>query len=306
MKKYCILILLLSVLYTKENPKKFYKELVPDQKKEGWDIGFDNISIDFSSTSIKNQESYQNFSSTYFQGNSQIIAEGNLFFHSNYYAKQFVIFNLLFAEYGRNIIFPKDSPIIDNTTLDRIFISTDYTQKIWNFQSLGGFDMGPFLQFSYQTQFVAPKTRDRTKILSLSTGLKLFDGKYIKNLNVGLFGEENFTYASPSESFGFNLGVRGEYAFNEHVKWLGYLNFKQYFFNNFPREYSPQSQLELSTKIETSLLKYFFISPFINFYFLKGQYLKTPATSLIIGVSLSYKQTYIRAKAQDETQNSEN
>ncbi len=298
MKKVYFFIFIFSLLLAKENPKKFYEDLAPDDKKEGWDIGFDNISLNFSSTSINNQENYQNFSNTNFQGNSQILAEGKLFFHSNFYAQKFVIFNLIFAEYGRNIIKPKNAPKIDNTTLDRIFISTDYTQKIWNFDTLGGFDMGPFIQLSYQTQFMSPPTRDRTKILNLNPGLKLFDGKYLKSLNFSIFGEENFTYSSPTQSIGFNLFMQAQYPFNEHVKWLSTLNFKQYFFNNYPRNFSPQSEFEFHNKIETSLIRHLFIAPYISFYLLKGQYFKTPATNLIIGISLSYKQTYTKAKVK--------
>lgn len=296
MKKRCLLLIFFAFLQAAEDPKKFYQDINPDKEKRGWDIGFDNISLNFSSTSINNQTLYQNFSSTYFQGSSQIVAEGNLFFHSNFYAEKFVIFNILFAEYGRSIIYPTDEPKTDNTTLDRIYISTDYTQRLWNFPELGGFDVGPFVELSYQTQFARPETRNRTQILNVDTGIKLFDAKYIKSFSMGVFGQDNFTYTYPVQGAGFNLEFFTKYPFNPHTAWSTHLNFRHYWFNNYPRSYSPQIDLELTTKIDAAISSYFSVAPFINFYLLKGSYLKTPATSLIIGVSLSYQQSYHKPK----------
>ncbi len=279
-----------------QDPKKYYSALTPDTQKLGWDIGFDRISVDFSSTSMKNQQAYQNFSNTYFGGNSQLLFEGNLFFHSNYYAPKFVIFNFAFGEYGRNIISPRNSPKIDNTTLDKVFLGSDYTYRAWNFDALGGFDLGPFVQLSYQTQFTRPQTRDRTQILALNAGFKLFDNPYLKTLNLSLFGEENFTYSTPTESMGLSLSLKGEYGFNDFVKIKGFLDFKQYLYNNLPRLYSPSSELEFDLRLDSRIFHTFSIAPFVNFRLLQGRYLSTSATSLILGVSLSYAQIYLKAK----------
>ncbi|MCE3037945.1 hypothetical protein [Helicobacter anatolicus] len=263
-----------------------------DLTREGWDIGFDHINLNFSSTSIKNHSPYNKFSNTHFKGNSQIIAEASLLFHSNYYAQNFVIFNTIFGEYGRNIIYPEKQKTIDNTTLDKIIFSTDYTQKIWNFDAMSGFSIGPYVQFYYQTQLFKQKDINRINILHLGSGMKLFDGIYIKSFYVNFFGEQNFTYASPVQNLGYNIGATLNYPFNDTTKLTSYINFKHYLYNNYPTNYKPQYEFELKTRLETAIFKYFSVAPFINFYLLKGQTIKNVATNLMIGISLSYGQIY--------------
>lgn len=292
-----LLFLFISLIYPAPKINKDIKDLTIDTTRKGWDIAFDRIALNFSSTSIKNQKQYSGFSNTHFKGDSQIITEASLLFHSNYYAKHFVIFNTLYGEYGRNIIYPNDGKIIDNTTLDRIIISTDYTQKIWNFENLlGGFDMGPYAQLSYQTQFFKQNNSNRTNIFRLNTGIKLFDGKYLKNFYASFFGEEDFTYATPRQSFGFNTGISLQYSFNEHVKLVNFVSFKQYIINNYPPNYNPQLEFEWNIRLEASIFKYFSVAPSLSLYLLKGKYFERSATNLLLGVSLIYGQTFIDSK----------
>ncbi|WP_147288341.1 hypothetical protein [Helicobacter anseris] len=298
-----LLFLLLIPLFLNASIKikKDVADLDIDTTRSGWDIAIDRISLNLSSTSIQNQTNYEKFSNTHFKGDSQIVAESSLLFHSNYYAKHFVIFNTIFSEYGRNIIYPTDGKKIDNTTLDRIIISSDYTQKIWDFQHLwGGFDMGPYAQISYQTQFIKQSGFNRTQILRFNTGLKLFDGKYLKNFYISLFGEEDFTYKNPRQSFGFNTGINLQYNFNPNVKLVNYLNFKQYFLNNYPLQLSPELELEWNIRAESAIFKHFSIAPFFSFYLLKGKYFEKPATNIMLGISLIYGQTFIDSKAQKQ------
>ena len=49
---------------------------------------------------------------------------------------------------------------MSNKNLDRIILSSDYTQRIWEFDEFLGiprlyFELGPYSKVSYQTEFVA-------------------------------------------------------------------------------------------------------------------------------------------------------
>ncbi|STP12794.1 Uncharacterised protein [Helicobacter mustelae] len=304
MKRHCFLLRFLSgflfgvfCLVAKEKTKSV-DDLTLDREKEGFDVAFEYLNINFSSTSIKNQTPYAKFSNTNFKGISQLIAESSLLFHANYYAKNFVIFNQISSQYGHNILYPTNAPRIDNTTVDGIIFSTDYTQKLWNFErALGGCSLGPYVQFYYETQLFRIPNINRTQILHLGTGWKIFDGKYIKSLYVNFFGEQNLTYVHPVQNLGYNIGLRMQYPFKDNAKLVGMFSFTHYVYNNYPMAFKPQYFLEFKTRLETAIFKYVSVAPFINFYLLKGQFIKHAATNLMLGVSLSYGQTYISAKA---------
>ena len=298
-----IALLLILCLFVADaaapKPKKFTKKEIKDLKiekdKNGWDIAFDYISLDFTSTSITNQKDYKGFGNSRLKGNSQIVAEGAIFFHTNYYSKNFVVFNTIFGEYGRNIISPINDEKIDNTTRDRIILSTDYTQKIWSFDNfMGGVDMGPYVQLSYQTQFV--KIENRTQIARFGGGFKIFDGEYFKNLYISLFGEQDFTHTKPVQRLGANMGMKLQYAFNDNAKLVNQINYKHYFLDNYDGKYNPEFEVELDIRVETAIFKHFSVAPFLNLYVLKGQNIDKPASNLMVGVSLSYGQTFVDSK----------
>ena len=298
-----IALLLILCLFVADaaapKPKKFTKKEIKDLKiekdKNGWDIAFDYISLDFTSTSITNQKDYKGFGNSRLKGNSQIVAEGAIFFHTNYYAKNFVVFNTIFGEYGRNIISPINDEKIDNTTRDRIILSTDYTQKVWSFDNfMGGVDMGPYVQLSYQTQFV--KIENRTQIARFGGGFKIFDGEYFKNLYISLFGEQDFTHTKPVQRLGANMGMKLQYAFNDNAKLVNQINYKHYFLDNYDGKYNPEFEVELDIRVETAIFKHFSVAPFLNLYVLKGQNIDKPASNLMVGVSLSYGQTFVDSK----------
>lgn len=274
----------------------FGKDLDIDLTKNGWQLELKRISLNFSSTSLKNQNLYKNFSNSRIRGNSQIVAQTFGEFDANYYAKKFVVFNSLLTEYGRNVINPEKGPKIDNKTLDRILLSTDYTQRIWKFEkALGGFELGPYAQLSYRTEFTPQPGLDRIKILRFSTGFKIFEGNYIKNLYLNLFGEEDFTYSRPVESFGIQTGFDIQQKIRDNVNFNYHLNFRDYILNNYQPSHNPQYELELDIRMDTNLYKNFSIAPFFTFYMLKGRYFKEVGTNLFIGVSISYNQVFIDA-----------
>ncbi|PAF53589.1 hypothetical protein BKH42_05255 [Helicobacter sp. 13S00482-2] len=287
------LYLFLSIrLYAKDIPA-----LDVDANKDGWNLELKKISLNFTSASLKNQTIYKDFSNNRIKGDSQIVGQAFGNFEANYYAKNFVIFNSLIAEYGRNIIYPQNSEKIDNKTLDRILIGTDYTQRIWKIEKiLGGFEIGPYVQLGYQTEFTPQAGLDRRKILRFNTGFKIFDGQYIKNLHLNIFGEEDFTYKAPIESFGIETGLNVEHKIEDNITFEYQFNFRSYLLNNYPASHNPEYELELNAKLDTKVYKNFSVAPFISFYMLKGRYFKEVGTNVFIGVSISYSQIFIDAK----------
>lgn len=267
-----------------------------DSNKEGWNLELKRISINFSSASLNNQTLYTKFSNTQLKGNSQVIAQGFGSFAADYYSKKFVVFNSFLAEYGRTIIYPPGAPKIDNKNVDRILLATDYTQRIWKFEELlGGFELGPYAQLNYQTEFTPQPGLNRRKIFNFNSGFKIFDGKYLKKLHASLFGEEDLTYAKPVESLGFELGLHIEHKLQDNIKFTYLADFKGYMLNNYQPVNNPEYEFYLQARMDTKIYKNFAVAPFISFYMLKGRYIDKIGTNLLIGVSISYSEIFIDA-----------
>ena len=81
----------------------------------------------------------------------------------------------------RGKIRPVDGEKLTNENADKILVQTGYTQRLWHVNDfLGGFEMGPFADIGYQTEFTKPHGAPRTRIWRGTAGAKLFDGKYLK------------------------------------------------------------------------------------------------------------------------------
>ncbi|OBV28826.1 hypothetical protein BKN38_09455 [Helicobacter sp. CLO-3] len=265
-----------------------------DRERQGWRAELARTSLNFSSTQINNQEDYTAFANSRISGDSQLILQlyGNMLL--DYYAKRFVFFNSLLAEYGETMVFINPRSRLRNKTLDRILFSTGYTQRIWRLEQIGGGEIGPFLQLSLQSEFTpSPDMPYRKKYFRFAAGVRLFDGKYIQNLKLNLFGEEDFSdIRHPIESMGAETGITLKRNIREGVDFSTMLNYRHYLVNNYPHERNPQLELELSVRLDTALWKNLTISPFVNLYLLKGRYIENVGSNVFIGVSLGYGKVF--------------
>lgn len=258
--------------------------------KRGWHIELKRFSADFSSTSIQGQKEYEEFSDSRISGDSQLIAQGNFNFGLDFYAPRYVVFNSIFAEYGRTILM-RDNERITNTMVDRIILSTDYTHRIWYVPSfVGGFEVGPFGKASYQSGF-----ENKQKITRLSAGAKLFDGIYLKDFSVSGFAEENFTENISAASYGWEGRIDMEYKINEDSKFSYYTNLRHYLYSSTPDTYNPLYQLEVEIRLDTKLYNKLAIAPFVKYYALQGRHISKLGSNLFIGFSLSLKHTFVDA-----------
>lgn len=265
-----------------------------DRERQGWRAELARTSLNFSSTQINNQEDYTAFANSRISGDSQLILQlyGNMLL--DYYSKRFVFFNSLLAEYGETMVFITPRSRLRNKTLDRILFSTGYTQRIWRLEKIGGGEIGPFLQLSLQSEFTPSLDMPyRKKYFRFAAGVRLFDGKYIQNLKLNLFGEEDFSdIRHPIESMGAETGITLKRNIREGVDFSTMLNYRHYLVNNYPHERNPQLELELSVRLDTALWKNLTISPFVNLYLLKGRYIENVGSNVFIGVSLGYGKVF--------------
>ncbi len=268
-------------------------DINPD--KRGWHIELKRIATNISSTSIQGQDNYVDFSDSRIKGDSQLIVQGFFDLNIDFYAPRYVIFNSGLAEYGRTILV-RDSERINNTTLDRILLSTDYTHRIWYIPSVvGGFEIGPFIRANYQSGF-----ENIRHITRLNVGAKLFDGVYIKDLHINIFSEKDFAKETESDSYGWESGIKIEHKFNTNSRFYYYTNLRYYTHSSAPVSYNPLYQLEIEMRVDTKLYKKVNIAPFIKYYALQGRHIKQTGSNLFVGFSLSFGHVFIDATKRPE------
>ena len=279
-----------------QQPKQEEVEVVYKEQKIGWQIDLKQMSINFSSTTLQNQDLYAISADTRLQGDSQIVAQGILSLNADYYTRNFVVFNSLLAEYGRTVIFPKDSKTIDNKTIDRILLSSDYTQRLWEINEAFGvskwhFEFGPYSMLSYQTEFV-PSTSEvgRRQIVRINAGLKLFSGIVLKDFMLTAFGEKDFNPNIATQSFGYEIGLSLDKRLRNTTNLTFMLNFRDYLHNTTQSEYNPKYYLETEVRYNLNLYKKLKIAPFAKLYALQGKNMRVSGNNIMIGVVFSYAQ----------------
>lgn len=268
-------------------------DINPD--KRGWHVELRRIAANFSSTEIKGQDEYVDFADSRIAGNSQMIMQGYFDLGIDYYAARFVIFNSGLAEYGRTII-SRDNGRINNTTLDRILLSTDYTHRIWYIPTLaGGFEVGPFMKLTFQSGFETVR-----QITRLNAGVKLFDGVYLKDLHINAFSERDFALETRSENYGWEGGIKLEYKFNDYSKFYYFTNFRHYLHSSAAENYNPLYQLEMEARIDTKIYKKLAIAPFVKYYALQGRHIRAKGSNFFIGFALSFGHVFVDATRRND------
>lgn len=298
-----LLILCTHALAAPTPPKINQKQLDIDLNREGWLIDISRLSINFSSTKIANQDAYEEFANSRLSGDSQLIMQFYGYMLADYYTKRFVFFNSLLAEYGETMVSPMPKQRVRNKTLDRILFSTGYTQRIWRLEKLDGGEIGPYIQLSLQSEFTpSPNLTYRKKYFRYALGVRLFDGRYIENLKLNVFGEEDFSdVRAPIESMGMETGLSINKELREGVGLISLLNYRYYILNNYPTLRNPEHELEFNVRLDTMLWGNFSVSPFVSFYLLKGRYIDKPATNLFIGISLGFGKVLKDNKIPEST-----
>lgn len=279
------------------------EEAIYKEQKIGWQVDLRRISLNFSSTSLRNQELYSVSADTRLQGDSQMIAQGYLNLGMDYYTPNFVIFNTLLAEYGQTIIFPANAPSVSNKNLDRILLSSDYTQRIWEFEEFLGiprlyFELGPHSKVSYQTEFVASNEFGRRQIVRANAGVKIFSGMVLKDFALTMFGEKDFNTSTNAQSFGLELGFALEKQFKNGGKFAYSMHARDYLYNINSNEYDPKYYLELEVRYDLNLYKKITIAPFFKLYMLQGKYFDRSGSNIMTGLVFSFGQMLREAPFQ--------
>jgi len=220
------------------------------------------------------------------------VFDGNI----TYDASKLVWVNGLFMNYSKSKNTHNDVTT-ENEKDDEILLFTDYTHKIWQLEH--GV-IGPFAYLGYETEFTdfdlidndGNKHSYRTKIIRGKTGMKLYDGKYFKQLYVAVVEEDDMTYREDNMKTGGEIGYEFNYPINETTAFISE-GFYRHFFEyseNKPTDF--KYKLELNNRVETKLTGDLYLAPFYNYELAETRGAHKSRAQSTLGLSLTYNKSF--------------
>lgn len=285
-------LFILSMICSLSSPA-FANEPSTEEKPRNQETAFranlKRISLDTSSTEVKNAKEYQNSPNSKLSGDSETMVKGVFDFVLEYERPSYQWNNSLFMEYGKTKLKPVDGPDTTNETSDKILLTTDYSHKIWVYKDM---DAGPFASLGYQTEFEPNDDAPRTKTFRGKTGLKLFNGKHVKEFYVAAVGELDLTYNREDTKSAYEIGLRYEYPLREGVKFevesyfRDYLTYSAYEPTDFKYEFS------FISRMDVALVNKFSLAPYIQYFRAEDRGSGTYGSNFMIGLSLAYSNLW--------------
>ena len=265
--------------------------------KRGWEVNLSKLAFDFTSTEVKNAEAYQDFSQARLTADSQTAVRGMLNAAADYHAKHYLWSNELLLDYGRTKIRPVDDETIVNESADQILFTTGYTQRLWNVPNLlGGFEIGPFANLGYETEFTKPEDAPRKRILRATAGVKLFEGKYLKSLFAAVVGERDYTYSPTSNKLAWEAGFKIEQPVRDGVTAKYAMMFRDYLNESEHVQTDLDYEFSADARLEVQLYKNLYLAPFISYYTAQAKYFGKRGENVYVGVSLSFSHLFKAAE----------
>ncbi len=265
--------------------------------KHGWQVELKKLAFDLTSTEVKHAKEYQDFSDARLSSDSQTSVRGSWDSIADYHAQHFVWTNELLMDYGRTKIRPVKGETLTNENADSILLQTGYTQRLWHVQDfLGGFEVGPFANLGYETEFTKPHHAPRARILRGTGGVKLFDGKYLKKFYAAVVGERDFTYSPYATKLAWETAVELQAPVREGVTFKTGALFRDYVDSSEKHPTDLDWEFSADARLDVQLYKNLFVAPFVSYYTAQGKYTVPRGENVYVGVSVSFSHIFHEAQ----------
>ena len=169
---------------------------------------------------------------------------------------------------------------------------TDYTHKVWNLEK--GV-VGPFAYLGYETEFTTFDLGEesyRTKILRAKVGMKLYDGKYFKQLYIAAVEENDMTYDDNNMKTGAEIGYEFNYPLNPHTTFISEGYYRQFFSYSEKEPTDFEYKMAFNNRIQTQLTGDLYLAPFYNYELAQTRGAKSSRAQSTFGLSLTYNKSF--------------
>lgn len=262
---------------------------IQETKTNSLRLNFKQISLDISSTNVKNAAQYINSPITPLSTNDELAIKGTFDTILEYERKNFQWNNRLYMVYGQTTITELDGTKTKSESADQILYTTDLSAKLWKLKNA---DIGPFGSLGYQTEFTENGNSPRNSLLRSNFGIKLFNGKIFYDLYLANVFELDLTYARAISKYGLEFGLDARYniAKNVAIRADGY--YRQYLAFSSYNPNDLKYDISFGAYLDVKIIGVLNISPFIKIRQAHSRGAKNYASNINMGISLLYSDLF--------------
>lgn len=254
-----------------------------------WRANIRRAALELSNTSVSNAREYKDSPNAQLSADSESMVKGVFDGAIERETANSLWSNSLFMEYGETKVKPVDDKTTTTENADKILLKTDYTEKMWKYEEA---DVGPFASLGYQTEFTANDDAPRTKTFRGMQGIKLFNGKFIRELYGAAVEEWDLTYSDDIKKLAYEIGIKAEYPLREGVKfqlesyYRDYVHFSRYEGTDFDYE------LNVTGRMDVKMTDCVSLAPYLTYFEAKARGAEKKGSNFLVGLSLAYSELF--------------
>lgn len=266
-----------------------YAKEVAEQKDATWKANFKRVALEYSNTSVSNAKEYQDSPNAKLSSDSEKMIKGVFDFALERETSHGMWSNKLFMEYGETKVEEADGETSTTENADKILLTTEYNDKMWTYNDA---DIGPFASIGYQTEFTTNDDAPRTKTFRGMVGIKLFNGKYIKELYGAAVQEWDLTYSDDIKKSAYELGIKAEYPLREGVKFQLDTYFRDYVYFSRYEKTDFDYEFNVTGRMDVALVDCISLAPYLTYFEAKARGANSKGSNFLIGVSVAYANLF--------------
>ncbi len=272
------------------------KKLVENKppRRPVWRLNLRDLSIQASNTGVRHTGNFTQVSDSRLRTTGQTYIQGSGKLFSEYYNGSLRLDTGVSANYGQTTLRPKGLPDVKTESVDQLLLESELKYQFMRYRGfLGPMVLGPFFNLAYDTEFTSQPRLPKRKVVRGRTGMKLFEGAYLRELYTGLVTEQIYTYSPARTKYAAEAG----FALNMLLPGTALTlnadgNYRNFAKSRFDTAADLKQRLELNFKVSTKLYRDVLISPFFNFYLATGKLAHGTATNIMTGFSLNYSHLF--------------
>jgi len=123
-------------------------------------------------------------------------------------------------------------------------------------------------------------------------GIKLFNGKFVKELYGAAVEEWDLTYSDDIKKIAYEIGLKAEYPLREGVKFQlesyfrDYVHFSRYEATDFDYEFN------ITGRMDVKMIDCISLAPYMTYFEAKARGADKKGSNFLVGLSLAYSKLF--------------
>jgi len=272
-----------------ENAVKNEAENIPEQR-DLWRLNINGLSLYVSKYGVTGRNSgYASVGESRLSSVNQTTIRGSGNLISEYYSGKFRFDFGITADYGKVVLSSYTVESVDNLVFEG---ELRYKWRSYN-GSLGPLTIGPFAAAGWETEFTKDDGVPLKRVLRGKTGLKMFEGTYLRELYFGITTEQDYAETPHYTQYAAETGYKLEYP----IPGTTFTLQSNGSYRRFAKSANDTSsdlldRLEINSKLSTRLYKDLTLDVFANYLYATGKKLSGSGDSTETGFALTYKKLF--------------